>query len=412
MRSVRHVSPEARILVVAPALMTLILGVLLYSAQRLSASNTDVEVIVFLLVLALTPLVTYLFGRRFMSRLLGSDIGRMTRYARSVANGEKNLTLEVSHVGTVADTLAMLAAQIEKISDRINANVTKINSEVEQLSAGSNEILFISQMQAASINDTKQVMYDMAQRIQAVSALARDTEDISHKENTLSADGESVVMDAVRVMKEIYAAMTAAAQEIHDLTEHAHDIDKIAVTIRDIAEQTNLLALNAAIEAARAGEQGRGFAVVADEVKKLAERTAQSTREIAGTIKLMQDKTKDATQGIGQAMPLVQEGVDKAGRATEVLKSLREESQYTLEKISQLASEMDEQSSMVANVVDSVTQILDMTANTDTVAERTLQASVNLSNTAMELLHESMLTGSRAGGNGDVAEEVSEAATV
>jgi methyl-accepting chemotaxis protein len=173
------------------------------------------------------------------------------------------------------------------------------------------------------------------------------------------------------------------------LTNHAQDIGKVATVIREIADQTNLLALNAAIEAARAGEQGRGFAVVADEVRKLAERTAQSTREITTTIHVMQEQTQEAVQGIGQAMPLMEQGVEKANRASDVLRNIRTESQNTLEKISQLTVQVDEQSKLANNVVDGVTQILDMTANTDTVAEKILNTSVAISLTLAELLVQS-----------------------
>jgi methyl-accepting chemotaxis protein len=375
-------------LALPPLVVTVALGFLFFFVRGMLPSGSGADIFIFCSALILIPITSYLYGHRVLYRILGSDVDRTAKFAKSVADGtHETSTMSESHdVGSIVASVEKLAAQVEKISLGITANVEKINSEVEQLSAGANEILFTSQMQTASINDTKQVMSDMSQRIQAVSDLTRDTEAISNKATNLSASGESVVQDAVQVMKLIADAMTLASQQIHALTNHAQDIGKVATVIREIAEQTNLLALNAAIEAARAGEQGRGFAVVADEVRKLAERTAQSTREIAATIHVMQEQTQEAVQGIGQAMPLMEQGVEKANRASEVLRGIREESQNTLEKISQLAVQVDEQAQLANNVVDGVTQILDMTANTDSTAERILKTSVTLSHTATELL--------------------------
>ncbi len=388
MRSRPRVSVEARTLALAPLLATLAVGVLFLIAQNLQASSQEIDVILFCLALVVIPVSSYLYGHRVLSRILGSGLDRTAEFAKSVADGtHQTSTLpEVHNTGSVVASVEKLAAQVETISAGITANVEKINSEVEQLSAGANEILFTSQMQAASINDTKQVMNDMSQRIQAVTELTRETEAISNNATTLSTNGEVVVQDAVAVMNSISESMQLASTQIHALTNHAQEIGKVVVAIREIADQTNLLALNAAIEAARAGEQGRGFAVVADEVRKLAERTAQSTQEITGTIHVMQEQTREAVLGISQAMPLMTKGVEKANLASEVLRNIREESQNTLEKISQLAVQMEEQSHMANNVVDSVTQILDMAANTDSVAERTLKTSVTISHTAAELL--------------------------
>jgi methyl-accepting chemotaxis protein len=373
-------------LVFPPLVATFVLGVLLFIAQDLLPSGLSGSLLMFGMALVLIPAVSYFLGRRVLFHMLGTNVERIADFARSVASGAQEATLETNIEGSLAASLSKLAARTEMISNGVTGTVEKINSEIEQLSAAANEILFASQMQAASINDTKQVMNDMSQRIDAVSILARDTEVISHKATKLSADGEIVVKDALQVMKQIASAMTLAAQQINALTSHAQGIGKVAVVIREIADQTNLLALNAAIEAARAGEQGRGFAVVADEVRKLAERTAQSTLEITTTIKVMQDQTKEAVLGIGKALPLMDEGVGKANLASEVLMSIRGESQNTLEKISQLALQVHEQLQLATNVVESVTQVLDMTTNMDSAAGRTMQTSVTLSHTVKELL--------------------------
>jgi methyl-accepting chemotaxis protein len=392
-------------LALSPLVVTIVLGFLFFYARNWLPSGVVGDVVVFCVAIILIPLTTYFYGHKVLFRILGSGVDRTANFAKSVADGTNiAATLpEIHGMGSVVASVEKLAAQVEKISVGIAANVEKINTEVEQLSAGANEILFTSQMQAASINDTKQVMDDMSQRIQTVADLTRDAETISNKATTLSANGETVVQDAVQVMKSIAEAMTLASRQITALTNHAQDIGKVAIVIKEIADQTNLLALNAAIEAARAGEQGRGFAVVADEVRKLAERTAQSTQEIAATIQVMQEQTQDAVQGIGQAMPLMEQGVEKANLASDVLRNIREESQNTLEKISQLTVQVDEQSRLANNVVDGVTQILDMTANTDTVAERILKTSVSISATSAELLKQSKGNGKSAEPENDVA---------
>ena len=390
MRSKLMISAEARTLALPPLITVVVLGILFFSVRGMFPSGSGADIVIFGMALLLIPLTSYFFGHRVLHRILGAGVDRTADFAKSVAEGTHDTaTIAETHdVGSIVASVEKLAAQVEKISMGIAANVEKINSEVEKLSSGANEILFTSQMQAASINDTKQTMNDMSQRIQSVSELTHDTEAISNKATNLSADGETVVQDAVQVMKSISNSMTLASQQIHALTNHAQDIGKVAVVIREIAEQTNLLALNAAIEAARAGEQGRGFAVVADEVRKLAERTAQSTREIATTIQVMQEQTREAVLGIGNAMPLMEQGVEKANRASEVLKDIREESQNTLAKVSLLATQVEEQSQLAHNVIDGVTQILDMTANTDSTAERILQTSVELSHAATQLLNQ------------------------
>jgi methyl-accepting chemotaxis protein len=278
--------------------------------------------------------------------------------------------------------LGVTATSQDSLGKKIIA--AALNAKGEMLAAEANEILFNSQIQASASNDVKQVIDDVHVHMTTVADLARDSESHSRDAATQSVNGESVVQEAVQKMSAISSTMALASSQIQSLSSHAREIGHIATVIKEVANQTNLLALNAAIEAARAGEQGRGFAVVADEVRALAERTTNATREIAATIHLIQSETQDAVQGINQAMPLVEEGVAMANLAAEVLRKIRLGAHATLEKISCVVTEMSEQSDLVSNILGSVSQVLEFAGQTERVTERAMQISTDLAIIAAE----------------------------
>ncbi len=275
---------------------------------------------------------------------------------------------------------------LDQMSEAAALTAESINSSVEQLSSSVNEILFNSQMQAAAINDAKDMMEGMSNRIVNVSELAKDTEEHSRHATQLSADGLVVVEEAAREIEGISTAITHASAQIDQLHHHAESIGAVAIAIKGISNQTNLLALNAAIEAARAGESGRGFAVVADEVRALSERTSNATKEIAATIQLMQQQTRDTVAVISETVPMINVGTQKAHAAAAALRAISEQAEMTLGRISQLATETAEQTQLVSSVVGDVAQVLDMAGQTDAVAERAVQTSVQLSEAAARLM--------------------------
>lgn len=276
-----------------------------------------------------------------------------------------------------------LILQFDQAGKTILSASESIQSNGEKLAAEANEILFNSQIQAAATNEVRQVMDDFASHITNVSGLARDSEVQSRDATEQSIQGEAVVQEAVGKMTVIAETMARSSTQVLSLTQHAQEIGKVTGVISEIAKQTNLLALNAAIEAARAGEQGRGFAVVADEVRGLAERTAKATQEISQMIHQIQDETHESVDGIVQAKNLAEEGVTMANHAADVLRSMRQGAQATLDKISSVATEMEEQSNLVENVAAAVLQVLDLAAQTDVVAERALLISNDLAQLAV-----------------------------
>lgn len=256
----------------------------------------------------------------------------------------------------------------------------------EKLAAAANEIVFSAQMQTMATGGAKDLITQVCGSVDVVNSAAVKVQGRSEQARQLSSRGVDVVQQFAGKMDEIAAAMQLAAARVEALSNHAASIGEVAETIARITSQTNLLSLNAAIEAARAGVQGRGFAVVAQEVKRLAQETAQAAGEISGAISRIQHDVAESSQSIRSALPLVAQGVAMVQAASESLREIREGSNGLLDTSGELSGEIGQQSRLIKDMVDSLGQILELSGQTNQIAERALDTSVTLSATAAELM--------------------------
>ena len=201
----------------------------------------------------------------------------------------------------------------------------------------------------------------------------------------MAEGGEQKVATATDEMQRIAGTVSTAADKIRSLEARTNEISSIAGVIKEIAAQTNLLALNAAIEAARAGEQGRGFAVVADEVRKLAERTSAATEEIGGMIGAIQGDTSSAVGTMDQALPQVERGVELAQEAAQSLRDIRDGASTTLSRIRDVALATREQSAASNAIAQQVESIAQMVEETSASMQQTAESAHSLERVARDL---------------------------
>jgi len=331
--------------------------------------------------------ISFVFFEMQVQRLGGMSLLQLLDSIRALTskNWGALLTWEESARGSVGSSIRGVTDRVQTLTKSAQEGAERLNTGIEQLSASANEILFNSQMQAATVNEARELMADMTRHIEKVSVLAQETETHSRHAAELTASGESSMDEALHEIHEVSLAMNCASRQIHTLLAHAEDIDKIAATIKEIANKTNLLALNAAIEAASAGAAGKGFNVVAIEVRALSSRTHDATREIAATIQLIQQQTRSTVAAIEETMAMLDSGERKAGMAAGHLHEIHTETQETLERISSLVTQANEQKEIATTVVSDVSSVLDMAGQTDEVAERTTQTTVLLSEVAAQL---------------------------
>lgn len=317
-------------------------------------------------------------------------LAHMAAISKDIAQGEGDLTKRVPAEGT--DDIAVLGAyfnefigklqrmikKVAHVTDKVASASVELSATAEEISKGTDSLTSRASQTAAAVEEMNATVGQVAQNSGKAASLAQDTV-------STAKGGGSVVSNTISGMQELSEAVANSATIIAALGKSSDQIGEIVRTIEDIADQTNLLALNAAIEAARAGEQGRGFAVVADEVRKLAERTTKATKEIGDMIRHIQQDTRGAVDSMQQGTQKVSAGVELVNKTGEALSQIVQMVSESADMIRQIAVASEEQSVATQQIASDIENVAKVTKESASGANESAKASQDLSQLAVEL---------------------------
>jgi methyl-accepting chemotaxis protein len=278
----------------------------------------------------------------------------------------------------IADTLQSAMSKVRSCSQSLTSASAELRANAEQIAAGSEQVA----AQAATAATAGEEMAATSNDIASNCTMAVKSSD--HAGNT-ATNGAAVVQQTIDGMARIAGKVRESARTVESLGSRSEQIGQIIGTIEDIADQTNLLALNAAIEAARAGEQGRGFAVVADEVRALAERTTRATREIGEMIKTIQGETKNAVVAMEEGVREVERGTADAARSGQALQDILVQVNEVTGQINQIATAAEEQTATTSEISFNMQRITEVVQETAGSSQMTAAAAGHLSELAGQL---------------------------
>jgi methyl-accepting chemotaxis protein len=335
-------------------------------------------------LLAAIALLGFAIARGVLRQVGGEPAEAIALMSRA-ASGDLTGVMPAAVKGSMLDSTGNMVGAIRQMVAEIGQSSARLKQGAEQISGAAREVASASQNQSDATSSMAAAIEEMTASIDQVSQSAEDTQANSTNSVSLSEDGFDRIQVASREITAIAAAVSDASGRIRKLDERANQISSIAGVIKDIAGQTNLLALNAAIEAARAGEQGRGFAVVADEVRKLAERTASATVEIEQMIAGIQSDTVQVVGVMDAALPQVAAGVKAAEGAAESLRQIKDAAQATLASIRHVAEATREQGVASNSIVEKVEEIATMVDETTAAMQSNAETAGELEKIAGEL---------------------------
>jgi methyl-accepting chemotaxis protein len=349
-----------------------------------ASTNQIVEI-----VLAMTGLVIGVATAIFVARSIARNVARMLTMIQAVSTN--NLAVQDLEVVS-KDELGQASIALNRMKNSLHELVQSIAATAEHVASASEEISSSASQQSQGAVNQRDQAAQVATALQEMSATVLQVSEHSNKAaeaarhaSETAHHGGSIVEETLTKMRVIAESVGGTARKMVELGKSSDQIGRIIGVIDDIADQTNLLALNAAIEAARAGEQGRGFAVVADEVRKLAERTTTATKEIARMIKNIQDETKSAVTAMEHGTTQVEEGVVSTVQAGDSLKEIIRMAEQVGEMISHIATAATQQSSATEEVNNNMEQIAKLVKESADGAHQSAKACQDLSELALDL---------------------------
>ncbi|TWJ26433.1 cache domain-containing protein [Geobacter argillaceus] len=342
--------------------------------------------VALLAILALSILLAWV-----VSATITRPVKTIVNAMKDIAEGESDLTKQLPvladneigklgrEVNIFIDKLHSVVSNVSASSIKVAIAANQLHTTAEHIATGAEEVVAQSTTVATAGEEMSATSGDIARNCQLAAEGAQRATQSAHR-------GVSVVDATIAVMQQITEKVQCSAKTVESLGARSDQIGAIIGTIEDIADQTNLLALNAAIEAARAGEQGRGFAVVADEVRALAERTTRATREIGEMIKAIQSETKGAVEAMGQGVRQVESGTLEAGKSGEALREIMEQINDVAMQVSQIATAAEEQTATTSEISNNMHQITLIVQNTAQMAHESLEDSSHMNGNAEELM--------------------------
>lgn len=351
--------------------------------EQLTRRNT-----IFMIAAIVITFLLSLFFFMLSRKKIIAPLARLTEDFHVMSKGDLSVRTGITssdEIGTacasadaMADTMSTLVSNIIASANSVAKTVDQLQKSAQQTAEGARE----QSGQAAQIAASAEEMSQTILEISSNSGIAADT---STTARDVAQNGQGIAREAIETVNRVHAATNELGSTIEKLNARTHEISDIVTVITDIADQTNLLALNAAIEAARAGEQGRGFAVVADEVRKLAERTIHATQEITGKIRAVQEEAVSTVQSMHQASGEVIKANDFICNVGNSLSSIVEAVQKVQDQITQIATAVEQQSAVSDDVARNIERTSAIAKNMERMADDVMSEVSSLTVIATQL---------------------------